>query len=169
MLLKKRVKSIKDEMNDNNTKSIIARNNTSLLMSRNDTKVFSEQSGSKYQKLDDDGNRENEEFINNATGSQQTIMKQQNEELTVLEGNVKVLGHMAGEIGNQINTQSKIIVEIDTKTNSVADKLKTTQKRLDDLLKKSKENVSYCAIAFLVIVLVILLYFLIKGKTSNSN
>jgi len=166
---KKRVKVIFDEMNDNITKSKIERDKKSLLMSRKDEKVFTEQAGNKYQKLDEDGNRENEEFINNATGHQQSMMKKQDEDLTILHGGVKVLKTMAGEIGNKIQEHTVIINDIDNKTNNLTDKIKATQKRLDDLLKKSKENVSYCAIAFLVIVLVILLYFLIKGKTSGSN
>jgi len=166
---KKRVKAIKDEMNDNNTKSKIERDKKSLLMSRKDEQVFTEQAGNKYQKLDEDGNRENEEFINNTTSQQQSTIKRQDEDLTILHGGVKVLKTMAVEIGDKLQEHTVIINDIDHKTNNITDKLIATQKRLDNLLKKSKENVSYCAIAFLVIVLVILLYFLIKGKTSNSN
>jgi len=162
---RKRVKSIKDEIKDNNTKSKIERDNRSILMARKEeTKIT--QSGNKYSKLDNDNLRDNNDFINENNEQQKLIMAEQDIALDTIGDHIQVIKVMSGDIGNELENQSKIMDEVDYRAGDLDTKLRATQKRLNTLIKKTKGYFSYCAIGALLILLVVLLYFLIKNKSK---
>jgi len=165
VVTRKRVKSIRDEIKDNNTKSKIERDNRSLLMARKEETKIS-QSGNKYTKLDNEINRENNDFISENSEQQKLIIGEQDVALDDLHDHIQVIKDMSYNIGDELENQSKIINEVEYRAEGLDTKLKATQKRLNALIKKTKGYISYCVIGLLLIVLVILLYFLIKNKSK---
>ena len=134
---RERVEEIKKHMASPEVKGKMEKDKRELLMRRKDGHVAVGMD-SKYKKLDDAIERDNEEFIDGESTRQQLLVKKQDEQLDTLSLTVNKLGQMGLAINEELEVQHKLIGELDEDTDKVSAKLKNTRKQLNKLVKRAK-------------------------------
>ena len=85
--------------------------------------------------------------------------RQQDEQLEDIEQAVTRLGRVGLTIHEELETQGRMLDELDEDVDTTHSRLKATQKKVLDVIRKSGTNTQLGVIAFLVIVLVVLAVF----------
>ncbi|KAM9313727.1 syntaxin-10 isoform 2-T2 [Pholidichthys leucotaenia] len=102
----------------------------------------------------------NSRYIQEQQEQQQLIMQEQDEQLELVSGSIRVLKDMSGRIGDELDEQAVML-------NDFGDEMDQTSSRMDSVLKKL-EKVSHmtssrrqwCAIGVLVAILIVVLILL---------
>uniref|UniRef100_A0A8C8SLI1 Syntaxin 10 n=1 Tax=Pelusios castaneus TaxID=367368 RepID=A0A8C8SLI1_9SAUR len=99
----------------------------------------------------------NSRYIEEQQLHQQLIMDQQDEQLDLVSGSIRVLKQMSGRVGDELDEQSLMLEEF-------AQEMDTTQSRMDGVLKKmakvshiTSDRRQWCAICILLLVLIVVL------------
>lgn len=93
------------------------------------------------------------------------IKQSRNEQTVILddiEKGIDVLTNHANNIKDELELQSKIIDDISSKMNKDSNKISETNNSLANLLRKYPNCYCYIVCTFLLIIIGIILYFLIK-------
>lgn len=98
----------------------------------------------------------NESFLGDEQSRQQLIMKQQDNELEDIEQAVTRLGRVGLTIHEELESQGRMLDELDEDVDTTHSRLKATQKKILDVIKKSGTTTQLAVIVFLVIVLLVL-------------
>ncbi|XP_067416609.1 syntaxin-10 isoform X2 [Emydura macquarii macquarii] len=99
----------------------------------------------------------NSRYIEEQQLHQQLIVDQQDEQLELVSGSIRVLKHMSGRVGDELDEQSLMLEEF-------AQEMDTTQSRMDGVLKKmakvshmTSDRRQWCAICIVLVVLIVVL------------
>ncbi|KAJ5075317.1 syntaxin 10 [Anaeramoeba ignava] len=153
---KEKIQQITDNMQSNIFQDKIKKDREeSLIPTKNSIKQ------SKYSKLEEALEQENEDFIENQHQEQQKIMKEQDGKLDSLSGTVRRIGEIGVTINDELDDQMKIIDEFETEVDQTDSKIKSAIKKIEVLLKQ-KDSGKMCVICCLMIVLIILIVFIFK-------
>ncbi|KAI8471517.1 MAG: Qc-snare protein, Tlg1/Syntaxin 6-family [Monoraphidium minutum] len=98
----------------------------------------------------------NESFIGDEGHKQQLIMKQQDHELEDIEQAVTRLGRVGLTIHEELESQGRMLDELDEDVDTTHSRLRATQKKIMDVIRKSGTTTQLGVIAFLVVVLLVL-------------
>lgn len=108
---------------------------------------------------DDDG----ESFYAGQGEKQQLLMQEQNETLQALQGGINRMGQMALSINEELDSQSRMIEDIDDHIDKTESTLSVLQKKMKELANDSDRG-KYCTICFLTVVLVVLFWLVINDE-----
>ncbi|BDA42077.1 probable Syntaxin-6 [Coccomyxa sp. Obi] len=101
--------------------------------------------------------QDNDRFINSEGDRQQLLLRQQDDELDQLGQHVERLGGLGREIHGELESQSRMLDELDEEVETTHHRLAAAQKKMNNVLKKMGMRGQLCLIVFLIIVLVLLL------------
>ena len=90
-------------------------------------------------------------------------MKQQDEGLDVLSQSVFRLGELSNNISEELGQQNKMLDSMETDLETANEDLDIVTKSTKELIKKSGGMSSFCMIAALSMVVLILLFLIIYG------
>lgn len=144
---KQRIEDIKGDLNSVRTKGIMEKHQRDMLMKQN-------RRTEQKSKLEEAIQQDNQRFIDDQHGQQQTIMRQQDEDLTQLEGTVGTLRNMGITIGNTLQQHETLINEIDHDVTKADSSLKGAVRKLNALIDSTSDNKQLCIIVILILVLV---------------
>lgn len=108
-----------------------------------------------------EGQRENTEFIATSQATTSVLMRQQDETLDELDAAVTRVGHMAGNIHEEIGTQNKMLDEMDEDLANAEEQLGMVMGKLGKLLKtKDKCQLGFilCLTATVIVLFLLVLY-----------
>lgn len=86
----------------------------------------------------------------------QLRLKEQDENLDVLENSVARLGLLSLNISNEIDSQNKMLDKLEIDTDIAREKALTLTQKTAELVKKSGGPKSFCVILVLICVLIVL-------------
>lgn len=98
----------------------------------------------------------NEGFLQGEGAKQQLLLRQQDEHLEDIEAAVSRLGRVGLTIHEELTTQGHMLDELDEDVDTTHSRLRATQKKVMDVIKKSGTTTQLGLIAFLMIVLIVL-------------
>ena len=103
----------------------------------------------------DDSYEENEQV------AQQTMMREQDEQLDDVYRTVGVIRGQAEEMGRELEEQGVMLDEVDTLADRVGGKLAIGTKKISEVIRRNEDRYSTCCIGALIVVLMILLIMVI--------
>lgn len=101
----------------------------------------------------------NDNFLKQEQAQQQRIIENQDKALDEIGARIVVVGQMGRTIGEELNAQGRLLDGFEQDVDTTHSRLRATQRRMQDLIRKSGSNVQLGIIVFLIIVLVILAVF----------
>ncbi|XP_074835843.1 syntaxin-10 [Carettochelys insculpta] len=151
------VKEMQDHISSPSAKAFAQQKNRELLMGGiASQKHPTEQHGQLREELVS----ANSHYIEEQQLHQQLILDQQDEQLELVSGSIRVLKHMSGRVGDELDEQSLMLEEF-------AQEMDNTQSHMDGVLKKmaklshmTSDRRQWCAICVLLVVLVVVLVLL---------
>jgi len=97
----------------------------------------------------------------NEYASQQTMMREQDEQLDDVYRTVGTLRHQAEDMGRELEEQGGMLDEVDTLADRVGGKLAVGTKKIGEVIRANEDRYSSCCIGALIVVLVVLLLLVI--------
>lgn len=107
------------------------------------------------------GKRENDAFLSREKQEQQRIHNQQEDQLAVLSRTVERLNKTAHEFGSELESQARMLDDLDDDINREAEKLNFVMRRMGKLLNTSDSN-KLCVIIALFMFMMILIFLIIN-------
>merc|ERR1712129_429613 len=102
---------------------------------------------------------QNDEYIRHHHAEQQQEEKKQDVILDDMHQTLKRLGVHANTINVEIESQTKLLEEVDEEMTITGDRLSRLEKKLDQLLGNSNSK-KICLIVLLIVILVVMIYFM---------
>eukprot|EP00795_Rhopilema_esculentum_P010989 gene10989-19828_t len=128
--VKRTVQSIKEEVHSSETRVKIEKNNRQALVG-----PVKYQSGNKYSRLDNEMEKSNQRFIDDAQSQQQVLMRRQDEQLTDVGHSVGVLKSIGVRIDNELEEQSVLLDDLGNEIEMTDSKLQTMLVRVEKVLR----------------------------------
>lgn len=154
--LQKRKKFVRDVTNEvDSMRSQIQSTSTSTRTSLPDPDVF------QTAESDDNGDHEEDSYEANEHAMQQTMMREQDEQLDDVYRTVGTLRSQAEDMGRELEEQGVMLDEVDTLADRVGGKLAVGTKKIGEVIRRNEDKYSGCCIATLIVVLIILLVLVI--------
>lgn len=97
----------------------------------------------------------------NEYATQQTMMREQDEQLDDVYRTVGNLRNQAEDMGRELEEQDVMLDEVDTLADRVGGKLAVGTKKIGEVIRANEDKYSSCCIAALIVVLMILLILVI--------
>ncbi|XP_078541440.1 syntaxin-10 [Lissotriton helveticus] len=151
------VKEMRDHISSPSALAFAERKNREMLVGGN---VAPKPYTDRYSRLDEELISANSRYVEDQQAQQQLIMEQQDDQLELVSGSIRVLKNMSGRIGDELDEQAVMLDDF-------GQEMDNTQSRMDGVLKKmakvshmTSERRQWCAIAILVAVLVVVLVLL---------
>ncbi|XP_062515032.1 syntaxin-6-like [Corticium candelabrum] len=151
--MRQEVKRIADHTNSSATKAKIEQSRRKDLMG---SSGGSGKAQSRYQRLDNELERNNQDFIEEQLQQQQQMINQQDEQLDVVGQSVGVLKQMGEQIGDELEEQAVMLDDLDNDMDRTDNKLKGVMRKVDRALKLSDDKKQCCVILVLVIIIVVI-------------
>eukprot|EP00118_Oscarella_pearsei_P024676 m.306573 g.306573 ORF g.306573 m.306573 type:complete len:251 (+) comp41361_c0_seq1:337-1089(+) len=148
---KRKVKGIREDLNSSSTKSKVEQTKRKDLIGRPSGK-----SQSRYDKLDNELERNNQDFIEEQVQQQQAVMKEQDVQLEMVGQSVGVLKQMGEQIGNELDDQAVMLDELDEDLENTQSKLSGVRRTVDRVMKMADDKKQCCILLTLIIAVVIL-------------
>jgi t-SNARE syntaxin family protein len=111
--------------------------------------------------FEDDHDNEDDPYGEFAHQQQETMMREQDEQLDGVFQSVGVLRGQAVDMGRELEEQGVLLDEVDTLADRVGGKLSVGVKKVGEVIKRNEDSVSSCCIGMLIIVLIVMLVLLI--------
>ncbi|KAK4933855.1 hypothetical protein LTR66_015858 [Elasticomyces elasticus] len=92
---------------------------------------------------------------------QQTMMREQDEQIDGVFQTVGVIRGQAEEMGRELDEQGVMLDEVDTLADRVGGKLEVGRRRITEVIRRGEDKYSSCCIGGLIVVLIILLVLVI--------
>ncbi|KAK5937216.1 hypothetical protein PMZ80_010516 [Knufia obscura] len=97
----------------------------------------------------------------NEYATQQTMMREQDEQLDDVYRTVGTLRHQAEDMGRELEEQGVMLDEVDTLADRVGGKLAVGTKKIGEVIRRNEDSWSGCCIGVLIVVLIVLLLLVI--------
>jgi len=147
---KQKIQSIKEDMLSTRTRGKMEKDQKDLLM-------VQKKPESKFTKLQDAYEADNQDYIDNQTQRQEQIVRDQDQHLDQLGQTVGVLKKMGETINEELRVHDELITGLDADITRVDSGLKGAVKRVNAILDSTKDSTQMCIIVFLIIALVALM------------
>ncbi|KAI9168514.1 hypothetical protein H9P43_007887 [Blastocladiella emersonii ATCC 22665] len=105
--------------------------------------------------------KNNQQFIEDETGKQALMMRQQDQQLDAVMNTATTLKEIAITMGDEIEDQIGLMADMENEVDTTQDKLRGTLRKLDVILKASEDTKATWLIVILTIVLVLLIVFVL--------
>eukprot|EP01118_Nematostelium_gracile_P008138 TRINITY_DN2686_c0_g1_i1.p1 TRINITY_DN2686_c0_g1~~TRINITY_DN2686_c0_g1_i1.p1 ORF type:complete len:253 (+),score=80.75 TRINITY_DN2686_c0_g1_i1:121-879(+) len=146
---RKTIKSIQDEMNSTRSKGKIQSDARSSLMGS-----AAKKGDGRFSRLEQEIEKDNDEFIRNQTQRQEQIFKEQDEDLTEISHTVGTLKNMAGTIGVALDEHGRLIDDINVEADKADSGIKAGIRKVNQLIDSTKDSTQMGIIVILIIVLI---------------
>ncbi|XP_065828933.1 syntaxin-6-like [Oscarella lobularis] len=153
---KQKVKAVRDDLNSAATKSKVEQTKRKDLMGGNGGAASASSSKGRYARLDNELERNNQDFIEDQFQQQQTVMKEQDEQLELVGQSVGVLKQMGEQIGNELDDQAVMLDDLDQDLDNTQSKLTGVRKTVDRVIKMADDKKQCCIIITLIVVVLII-------------
>ncbi len=107
------------------------------------------------------GAHDEDSYEANEYATQQTMMREQDDQLDDVYRTVGTLRHQAEDMGRELEEQGVMLDEVDTLADRVGGKLAVGTKKIGEVIKRNEDKYSSCCIGALIVVLIILLLLVI--------
>ncbi|XP_028830645.1 syntaxin-10 [Denticeps clupeoides] len=102
----------------------------------------------------------NSRYIQEQQEQQQLIMQDQDEQLDLVSGSIRVLKDMSGRIGDELDEQSVMLGEFGEEMDQTSTRMDSVLKKMEKVSHMTSSRRQWCAIGVLVtIILVVLILF----------
>ncbi|XP_069803970.1 syntaxin-10 [Dendropsophus ebraccatus] len=118
-------------------------------------------SSDRFSRLDDEIFSGNSRYIEEQQAQQQLIMNEQDAELELVTGSIRVLKNMSGKIGDELDEQAVMLDEFSYEMDNTQSRMDTVLKRMAKVSHMTSDRRQWCAIAALVVILFIVLILLL--------
>ncbi|KAM4675584.1 syntaxin-10 [Discoglossus pictus] len=122
--------------------------------------VSNKPTSDRYSRLDDEIISGNSRYVEDQQAQQQLIIDEQDAELELVSGSIRVLKNMSGRIGDELDEQAVMLEDF-------SHEMENTQTRMDSVLKRmakvshmTTDRRQWCVIIALVVALLIVLILL---------
>ena len=110
---------------------------------------------------DEDGEEGDDSYAAYEGQQQETMMRQQDEQLDEVGRSVGVLRGQAVDMGRELEEQGGMLEVVEGLTDTMQGKLGVGMKKMGEVIRKNEDGVSSCCIGVLVLVLIMLLILVI--------
>lgn len=110
---------------------------------------------------DHDEDYDEDSYEANEYATQQTMMREQDEQLDDVYRTVGNLRSQAEDMGRELEEQGVMLDEVDTLADRVGGKLAAGTKKIGEVIRRNEDRWSGCCIGVLIVVLVVLLILVI--------
>ncbi|XP_073443486.1 syntaxin-10 isoform X1 [Dendrobates tinctorius] len=114
-----------------------------------------------FSRLDDEIVSGNSRYIEDQQAQQQLIMNEQDAELELVSGSIRVLKNMSGKIGDELDEQAVMLNEFSYEMDNTQSRMDTVLKRMAKVSHMTSDRRQWCAIITLVAILFIVLILLL--------
>lgn len=114
-------------------------------------------SHSRYQKLEEEMERSNQDFIDQQRHQQQVILARQDKQAEKVGETIGVLHQMGHDIGIELDEQNQLIEELEEDMERTDTRLVALTKRVNKAIRKSSDRCQIICIIILVVVLVLII------------
>ncbi|XP_075715245.1 syntaxin-10 isoform X1 [Rhinoderma darwinii] len=115
----------------------------------------------RFSRLDNEIITGNSRYIEDQQAQQQLIMNEQDAELEMVSGSIRVLKNMSGRIGDELEEQAVMLDEFSYEMDNTQSRMDTVLKRMAKVSHMTSDRRQWCAIGALVVVLFIVLILLL--------
>ncbi|KAG9472633.1 hypothetical protein GDO78_018297 [Eleutherodactylus coqui] len=115
----------------------------------------------RFSRLDDEIASGNSRYIEEQQAQQQLIMNEQDANLELVSGSIRVLKNMSGKIGDELDEQAVMLDEFAYEMDNTQSRMDTVLKRMAKVSHMTSDRRQWCAIGILVLVLFIVLILLL--------
>ncbi|KAM9312489.1 syntaxin-10 [Gastrophryne carolinensis] len=116
----------------------------------------------RFAQLDDEMITGNSRYIEDQQAQQQLIMDEQDAELDMVSGSIRVLKDMSGRIGDELEEQSIMLDHFSHEMDNTHNRMDSVLKRLAKVSHMTSDRRQWCVIGVLLVVLVIVVILLIE-------
>ncbi|CAI9603338.1 unnamed protein product [Staurois parvus] len=118
-----------------------------------------------FSRLDDEMISGNSRYVEDQQAQQQLIIDEQDAELELVSGSIRVLKDMSGRIGGELDEQAVMLDDFSHEMDNTQTRMDSVLKRLAKVSHMTSDRRQWCAIIVLVVALVILLIVLLSHKS----
>ncbi|XP_068130307.1 syntaxin-10 [Hyperolius riggenbachi] len=111
----------------------------------------------RFARLDDEIRSGNSRLIEDQQAQQQLIIDEQDAELELVSGSIRVLKNMSGRIGDELDEQAVMLDEFSHEMDNTQSRMDSVLKRLAKVSHMTSDRRQWCVIIVLVIALIIVL------------
>ena len=151
---KGKIRMIRDTVNSSRTSTKEQNDQREVLMKKPKASGQTD----RYQRMEDDNNRDNESFIENTQQRNQQQVNRQDQELDVLSNSVMRIKAVGEEINIELAEQNKMLDDLDEDVDKADTGIRKNMKKLGKLMAE-KDRGKICTIFLLLIILIALSYF----------
>ncbi|XP_038649449.1 LOW QUALITY PROTEIN: syntaxin-6-like [Scyliorhinus canicula] len=156
---KQTVKDMKDHMSSYSVQALAEQKNRQTLLSTKGSQGLNSTSD-KYNRLDQELQAVNSQFIEDQHIQQQLITEQQDDQLELVSGSIGVLKNMTQKIGNELDEQAVMLDEFSYELDSAQSRLDNVMKKLATVSHMTSDRRQWCGIIVLLAILVVVLILL---------
>jgi t-SNARE complex subunit (syntaxin) len=121
------------------------------------TKNAKPQAYNKFSKLEDAMRADNQSFLEQAQQQQQEVMNEQDQDLSKIGSSVVKLKEIGNVMGDELDTQSKMLDELDGEVDSTSAKMRKAISQTGKLLTDTADKKPWLVIGVLAVVLLVLI------------
>ncbi|KAM5172461.1 syntaxin-10 [Mantella aurantiaca] len=118
-----------------------------------------------FSRLDDEIMSGNSRYIEDQQAQQQLIIDEQDADLELVSGSIRVLKDMSGRIGDELDEQAVMLDDFSHEMDNTQTGMDSVLKRLAKVSHMTSDRRQWCAIIVLVVALLILLIVLFSHKS----
>ncbi|XP_072255571.1 syntaxin-10 [Pyxicephalus adspersus] len=115
-----------------------------------------------FSRLDEEIISGNSRYIEDQQAQQQLIIDEQDAELELVSGSIRVLKNMSGRIGDELDEQAVMLDDFSHEMDNTQSRMDSVLKRLAKVSHMTSDRRQWCAIIVLVVALLILLIVLLS-------
>ncbi|XP_063787228.1 syntaxin-10 [Pseudophryne corroboree] len=114
----------------------------------------------RFARLDDEIISGNSRYVDDQQAQQQLIMDDQDAELELVSGSIRVLKDMSGRIGDELDEQAVMLDDFSQEMDNTQTRMDSVLKRLAKVSHMTSDRRQWCMIIALVVALIIVLILL---------
>ncbi|XP_028267718.1 syntaxin-10 isoform X1 [Parambassis ranga] len=99
----------------------------------------------------------NSRFIQEQQEQQQLIMQEQDEQLELVSGSIRVLKDMSGRIGDELDEQAVMLADFGDEMDQTSSRMDSVLKKLEKVSHMTSSRRQWCAIGVLVTIMIVVL------------
>ncbi|MEQ2290477.1 Syntaxin-10 [Ameca splendens] len=99
----------------------------------------------------------NSRYIQEQQEQQQLIMQEQDEQLELVSGSIRVLKDMSGRIGDELDEQAVMLGDFGDEMDQTSSRMDSVLKKLEKVSHMTSSQRQWCAIGVLVVIMIVVL------------
>ncbi|MBN3302024.1 STX6 protein, partial [Amia calva] len=111
----------------------------------------------RYSTLDQNLGSANSRFIDDQQAEQQLIIQDQDEQLELVSGSIRVLKNMSGRIGDELDEQSLMLGEFSEEMEQTSSRMDSVLKKMEKVSHMTSSRRQWCAIGVLGVIVIVVL------------